>query len=614
MCDTIFKNYDIFSPPPKDTVNLLQGVNDFQNNTLHNMSDVWYKLTLKTKNGDIMLLGGDFILACSECCFKNDKNCLETTNPDDKKLINLMVKKLKEGVKIIMLDDLIFVQKLFKSVEPQYNYITTTLKQNSNGNFYHYTIPLGNRVSLHSKIVTVFYLSDTDPYLVSSMGSFNPSYPVSRTAEIGLFVTGLTKNPLIQAIGSYMWVIANYIFSIKNYSENWGNNEPLNTISKHFNVKGNYKRDIYSNINFCGKNFCPNSSDRIIFTEKNVKFRIGGEPTIVFGKQFDYGLDLIKNLFNNSKKYVKIGIMQGVVEQLPYCSNKICKDEIIFDTLLFNEELMKFLKNGKGLYIMQKKPKKTNKDGTFGPWGGLWDWLKYNGKYCKDICYKTPLDKGIDGPKVIEKNPVSIRWYNSPLHWKLYFSDNEIIQSTQHPIAMFYSGTKTEATMGYELSIKNCPKLIAYYDNLYNYYWKNYTFIPKFDKQSPDILPCGSSFLNKNNCCQMDGIRCVSSCYTGGEGPPLRYNILNNKCVKSNNNPRYYTLSECENMLKSKSNLKSNLKSNTESESKKNSEIFIIVIIICVAILLLVSLYFIFKNEKTFNSKKYKKYKKYKFN
>jgi len=35
MCDSFLKNYDTFLPPSKDTVNLLQGVNDFQNKTLH---------------------------------------------------------------------------------------------------------------------------------------------------------------------------------------------------------------------------------------------------------------------------------------------------------------------------------------------------------------------------------------------------------------------------------------------------------------------------------------------------------------------------------------------------------------------------------------------------
>ncbi len=575
MCDSFLKNYDTFLPPPKDTVNLLQGINDFQNNTLRNMSDVWYKLTYKTKKGDIILLGGDFVLACSECCFENDKDCQKAKNPNDKNLINLMITKLKEGVKIIILDDLIFSEKVYTSTKPQYKYIIFQLKQNSYGNFYHYTIPLGHGVSLHSKILTVFYLSETEPYLVSSLGSFNPSYPVSKTSEIGLFVTGLTENPLIQAIGSYMWTITTYIYKIYNIYENWGDNEPLKTISKYFNVNGSYKKDIYSNINFCGKNFCPNSMDRIIFSEKNVKFRIGGEPKIVFGNHFDYGLDLIKSMFNKCEKFVKIGIFQSVVEQLPYCNQKkICNEGVVFDTLLFNDELMNHLKKGKGLYIMQKKPKKTNPDGTLGPWGGLWDWLQFNGGMCKGICNKTPQDLGFDGPTVIKKNPVSVRWYKSPLHWKLYLSDNEIIQSTQHPIAMFYPGNKTESTMGYELSIKNCPKLIAYYNNLYNYYWKNYTVIPEFDLKSTNTLPCGSSSLNKNNCCQMDGIKCVSSCYPGGKGPRLKYNISNT--------------------------LVSNSKS--DSKLKKNQcEIFIIVIIICIAILLLVILYFLFKKEKAFN-------------
>lgn len=581
MCDSFLRNYDTFLPPSKDTVNLLQGINDFQNKTLHNMSDIWYRLTLKTKKGDIVLLGGDFVLACSDCCFTEDVGCKRSKNSNDEVLIDLMVKKLHEGVKIIILEDLFFVEKLYTDEKPQYDFITTRLKQNSNGNFFHYTIPTNHNISLHSKILTFFFLSEDKPYLVSSLGSFNPSYPESRTNEIGLIVTGDVNNPLIQAIGSYMWVISNYIYTIYN-RENWGNDEPLVIMKKYFKVENNYKKDISTNIIFCGKNFCPNTLDRIMFSEKNVKFRIGGEPTIVF-RNFDYGMNLIKNLFRNSKKFVKIGIMQGVFEQLPYCKIKKCKDKIKFDTLLFNEELMSFLKKGKGLYVIQKIPKKLNKDGTFGPFGGLWNWLKSNGNNCEGNCVETPSKKGFHGPTVIKNNPVSFRWYKSPLHWKMYLSDNEIIQSTQHPIEMYYySGNENiKTSMGYELSIKNCPKLIAYYNNLYNFYWKNYTKKTEFDKYSPSILPC-SSPKDENNCCKIDKIKCASSCYPSGQGPLLTYNFQNGECVKTNVNPQFYNKKECENQLELKS-------------INKTSNIIIIISLIFVLLLLFIILYVLFK-------------------
>ena len=602
----IYEKYNSLIPP-KDSksINLLQGINGIGHQSLSNMSDIWYKLTENTQTGDIILLGGDFVMACSDCCFKQDecekaakqlnttccplhsdgsppcddncttcKDCLCQCLPtkwkarsNDQDLLKLLIKKLQEGVIVIILDDLVFIDSLYKDNKPQHDFILANLKLASNGNFYVYTIPTSNYVHIHSKILTYFYLSAKSPYMVTNMGSFNPSYPNSLTLEIGLFVSGLLQNPLIQAIGAYMWTISNYVYNL-NAKQNVGANIPLNNIAKYIKVADNYKKIITTNINFCGKIFCAdtinqnNLQDRLIFSEENVEFKLGGEP-LKDGKMgggnnlfsnFFYGMDLIKGLFTNSKKHVKIGIMQGVVEQLPFCNSPVCNSDFGLSPLLFNNELMSLLKDGKGLYVMQKKPKIVNSDSTFGFMGGLWSWLEYNGANCPNLCTKTPKNLGFDGPEVIAKNPVSIRWYKSALHWKLYLSDNEIIQSTQHPTKLFYSGSNSEVTMGYELSIKNCPKLIAYYDNLYSYYWNYQSEIPVFDSFSDDVLPCGTGSLDNSQCCPIDGVKCVSSCYPGGKGPKPNYNVVNNKCVKVSEGGKYYSLEECQNTLKSKLN------------------------------------------------------------
>jgi hypothetical protein len=596
------------------------------------MSDVWYKLTENTKKGDIILLGGDFVMACSECCFKQDectsvakklntsccdtacneqcntcRDCLCKCLPtkwkepsNDKDLLKLLIKKLQEGVIVIILDDLIFIDSVYKDNKPKHDYIISNLRLASNGNLFIYTIPTTNYVHVHSKILTYFYVNTESPYMVTSMGSFNPSFPNSLTLEIGLFVTGLMHNPLIQAIGSYMWTISNYIYNLKG-PKNIGDDNPLKIISSHINTTMNYKKVIKTDINFCGKIFCSNTinqkklQDRLTFQEKDVEFRLGGEPTTTSGgknifSNFFYGMDLIKNLFTNSKKHVKIGIMQSVVEQLPFCNNdSLCNTDYGFSPLLFNDELMKLIKDGKGLYVMQKKPKKANIDGTYGIMGGLWSWLYYNGNNCKmnenNICDKTPQQLGFYGRTAITSNPVSIRWFKSALHWKMYLSDNEIIQSTQHPTKLFYNkGAKTEVTMGYELSIKNCPKLISYYDNLYNYYWSFQTIIPSFDQFSSDILPCGTGKLNKSGCCDIEGgTTCVKSCYKGGKGPQPFYNISGDNCIKVSDHGKYYSLEECQKYLKPKPKPK--------SKSKVFNILLIIMLVMSIILLILLVIY-----------------------
>jgi hypothetical protein len=473
----------LLPPNNKTEVNLIQGMNDFKNYTLYNMSDIWYKMTEKTKKGDMILLGGDFVLPCHKCCFKNCKT-------KDDRLIDLMVKKLQEGVKIIILDDMIYIEQIYKEDKLLHDSIIKELEKESNGNFYHYIIPYPSKyhVYLHSKILTVFYLNDIDrQYVTSCIGSFNPSYPISLTNEIGIYVTGLISNSLIQAIGSYMLIISKYINELTENGEKY--NEPLEILGKYFDTDTNYKRKIKTNINFIGKDYTSNANKYIKFSEKNVEFKLAGEPSNIFNN-FYYGMDLIKDLFSKSKRFVKIAIMQGVVEQLPYCDSDFCAKGS-FDRLLFNDELMKFLKEGKEFYVIQKEPKKNvNKNGTFGPEGGLWGWLENNGRDCKR-CSKTPLDIGLDGEEVIRKNQISVRWCNYPIHWKLYMSDNEIIQSTQHPIQMFYyqSQKRKKTTLGYDLSIRNCPRLIRYYNDLFNYYWKNFSIKPKFNLNSPNIIP-----------------------------------------------------------------------------------------------------------------------------
>ena len=130
------------------------------------------------------------------------------------------------------------------------------------------------------------------------------------------------------------------------------------------------------------------------------------------------------------------------------------------------------------------------------------------------------------------------RWYKpdfkknlsdpASIHWKFYMTDKELILSTQHPTKLFYPNNiegkvnrNEESTLGYDISISNCPNILKSFDNLFNYYWRNHTQIPSFDKerQSKQFLPCLDS-IGETCCNQIEGTTCSASCFGEEITPP----------------------------------------------------------------------------------------------
>jgi hypothetical protein len=301
----------------------------------------------------------------------------------------------------------------------------------------------------------------------------------------------------------------------------------METIQKALNIRNTdlYHDPVSTNVQFFGKTFCSDTIDkskyhtdeqRISFIAKNVEFQIGGEPKEAFWR-FNYGLDLVNGLISNSQKHLKIGIMQNIIDQYPYSTDWMVKDS-----------MLDRLKNGIPTYVMQKPnlphgQKKTPANiealpaPGFQPDGsnnwGLWYWLT-------DATNSPQPPLGI-------KNPMSFRWYKSGFHWKFYMNESTVLLSTQHPLPMFYS-TSASGTAGYEVTMKH-PTLVAYFDNLYNFYWKYTAIKAGFDPNSPDDLPCSGTKTGK--CCSMGDVQITPSCYPGGKGIPFTYSCNNHKCV-----------------------------------------------------------------------------------
>jgi hypothetical protein len=70
---------------------------------------------------------------------------------------------------------------------------------------------------------------------------------------------------------------------------------------------------------------------------------------------------------------------------------------------------------------------------------------------------------------------------------------------------------------------------VAYFDNLYNFYWKYTACKAGFDPQSPDDLPCSGS--KDNNCCIIPNAIKTKTCFPG-ETKGIKYSLKENSCVE----------------------------------------------------------------------------------
>ncbi len=389
-----------------------------------------------------------------------------------KLLITETINAMGRGAKIVFIDDFVFIADVYPDNKAGHDYVYTTLQNASNnlniganpqckgGGFYWYQFGQAwsardYNLSLHAKITTFYFLSKNKPYLTTTLGSFNPSYPISLTLEIGGVVTGLLENTFCKAAAYFVFdtltAVINSAYNGGNPSQygpiqgkvwsptkgsgfaqggcpppqqyqgqedtspmhctippcskddvngffepwymiaaalgadmtkpaKWWNG--LSAVDWYVDWAPVYGEDTFANdeittdINFCGLAFCSDyikknkygdtNEQRITFTEKNVKIKIGAEPTTLFPR-FHYGLALVNSIFLEAEKYVKVGIMTSMTAG-PACT----LDESTWflgpgHTLPMHPlqkadknadpptgQFMQFVNKGLPLYIMQK--------------------------------------------------------------------------------------------------------------------------------------------------------------------------------------------------------------------------------------------------------------------
>lgn len=575
MCDF----FNFLEPPNIDKeVKMLSGLNSLGSQVLStvkltNMSDIWLKTILQLQKGDLMIAGGDFVQPCFLCCAdqqecdelatmrdmtcctspctedcQNCSDCLCKCDPDNFKnkfkryidddmvLMNALMSALERGAHILFYDDDFFVKSLYKGNKPGRDYIYNTLSKYPT--FYWYKLPYPGPVQLHSKILSVFYIGPAHDRksVISHFGSFNPSFPISITLEIGIFVHGTIDNPLSRMIVDFMSDITQIFYDNNEFETK--SDMPLKLLSIYA-TNTNYKgKSVQSDVAFCGKQFCNSDNEnRVLFKEKNVSFHLGASPKQRYSR-FDFGINLVRDIFTTAKKYCKVGIMNSFVEELPYCIGDSCPQVTqgsSWGPWLIQDQVADLVERKVPLYIFQKPFKG---DIPPGPCGGLLGWLT------------NPNCPSSRRPTNYNTNSVAIRYSKHAIHWKFYMNENSVLFSTQHPIPLFYN-EETGGTMGYDMLLSNCPSIVAYYDNLYQYFWSNYSQKPAFDLNSPEVLPCSSDKLN-NGCCSINNSQCAMSCYKGGPSPSKIVTFDGERCRKITEGEKgtYYSLDECRDTVK----------------------------------------------------------------
>ena len=178
-------------PENKDTLHLIVGLSGPGNQVINNLNDIFFQMVTKLQEDDVMMLGGDYVQFCSDCCINassdicgggnypstivsgkkpksnscscnnniNSGNialsCCEKNNVYSGKsdvLINETLNAMKRGARIIWIDDLYFLSNVYPDNKPVHDYILQRLK--TSDNFYYYPISSWNRpTKIHTKLV-----------------------------------------------------------------------------------------------------------------------------------------------------------------------------------------------------------------------------------------------------------------------------------------------------------------------------------------------------------------------------------------------------------------------------------------------------------------------------
>ena len=129
------------SPNDKNTLHLIMGLSGPLLEPLNNLTDIYFKLVNNLQDGDLLMLGGDFVQMCQNCCINsNDKKCggnisnisgtcicnnkinngniplsccvNKPTNINND-LINAALQAMNRGARILLIDDLLFVSQTY---------------------------------------------------------------------------------------------------------------------------------------------------------------------------------------------------------------------------------------------------------------------------------------------------------------------------------------------------------------------------------------------------------------------------------------------------------------------------------------------------------------------
>jgi hypothetical protein len=403
-------------------------------------------------------------------------------------------------------------------------------------------------MAVHSKICTAFYWGSerapTTKYLFTILGSFNPSFPKSLTLEIGACISGLLINSVIRKISLFSYAFisnanANHtgIIDFKNNTADW--TLKWNLIKNmflynypEFNNLNNLDtlKPTITNINFCGKVFCdetetdPMKYKYITFTEKNVIFNLGAEGTVgvavpefgfkgnAYANILPWGMDIMRESINGAMKYIKFGYYGNILDCNDLTGNCGMYQWMISDSM------KNVLKNPNiTTYIIQKPvnlPKCPDETITNPD-----EKNKCQIENISEINYPLAKNRGQN------KNLYYKFYMKSAFHWKFLMTDNTIFISTQHPVPFFYE--PSGCTHGYDVSFKNCPNILEYFNNMYNYMWENRSYVTKdelnrlnmTEKEFPKLSGTGCQIQNSSQKCCTLGINNVkinyrdSDCY-----------------------------------------------------------------------------------------------------
>jgi hypothetical protein len=268
----------------------------------------------------------------------------------------------------------------------------------------------------HDKFTTFYFIGKkhSDPYVLTTVSSFNPVWPDSLTAEMGIGLVGSIDNELIQGVLNREYIefsklaeFVGYTGMGQYYSKTcYGNNAeallPLKAVLKQTSFKWPVN---VPKVTFCGPVMCgPDALKKsVTIVDTNVKMTLGTEGYYMYGtspqggpergqdwwaqhnqnKNIDwgewtrgnlppahgncsfgadkevacipYGLDLIRKMLSEAESYIKIGLFDGILE-LCAMQTATCTPSAAKGPTQVTAELKNAMDRGVDVFLIQKLP------------------------------------------------------------------------------------------------------------------------------------------------------------------------------------------------------------------------------------------------------------------